>query len=133
VVGGLFVFVAIAVPLPGFDFVIRPPLWASYLFLFVICLAAIVMGAASATGMLMYKVVLRTDAIEVSGAFRRRSLKKNDISAKDIYSIGCPTYVLYPRDKKQRLLQVGVVFAEDERFRDWRPIFQSASHNKGNH
>lgn len=119
IAGALFFLVAITVPLSGFEFFIRPPRWAYYLFGYAIGLGAIGLFAAATVSMLRYRVVLSSDAIEVSGAFRRRSLRKSDILAKELMFFGCTTYVLYPHDKKQSPLQVGVVFPTDERFRDW--------------
>jgi hypothetical protein len=114
---GLFMIVAITVPLPGI--VIRPPIWVGFVIGYSFAIAGIAFGTVIMVGLIKAQVILYPDAIEVAGLFTHRRVNRQDIAAKMVMFVGCTTYVLYPRDIKQRRLNVGVTFLMDESFRNW--------------
>jgi hypothetical protein len=101
----------------------------------VFALPAIAIGSFIAMGMATNRVVLYPDAIEVGCIFpfATRRMEKSAIAAKVPMFNKIPTYVLIPIDKKKTNLTVGIVFTEDEYFRDWMRTIPtvSAAHLNG--
>jgi hypothetical protein len=101
----------------------------------VFSIASIAMGGFMAIGMLTNRVVLNADEIEVGCIFpfATRRMKKSAIAAKVSIVNTIQSYVLIPTDKKEKNLPVGIVFTEDEYFRDWMSTIPtvSAAHLNG--
>lgn len=64
-------------------------------------------------------VILDRDGIEVVSLFRTRRMERKDIGAKMYMFAGYPRYLLIPRSKKGRWLDVGLLFQTDETFKRW--------------
>jgi hypothetical protein len=120
VIGGVLGVVAFFIPPAGIH-----PENATWLW-FLICFAAVGMGTLITVGATTYRVVLFADAIEVRGIFNRSRLERREIGAKMLIPFGTPFYVLYPWQKKQKRLRVGIPFHPDATFSDWMASIPNA-------
>ena len=96
------------------------PVWA-IVFLGALSAAFAGMGAYAALSVLLYRVTLTADGIEVVELFRRRQL-----SFREIHGLrrvrtqqGPPTIVLVPNDTKAKKLKISLVLKRDRDFEEW--------------
>ena len=81
-------------------------------------IAGVATGGFMAIAALTGHVDLYPDAIAVGYAIGGRRLERADIVGKQKLMIYVTTFILYPRDKKQKPLKIGLSGSEDKYFFD---------------
>jgi hypothetical protein len=88
-------------------------------------------GGFMAISTITTRVDLYPDAIEVRSAlpFLNRRLERKDIAAKTTTYLYIKMDVLYPRNKGQKRLSLGMLGTEDDYYREWMAGIPDADQN----
>lgn len=85
----------------------------------IACVGDVLLGSYIIVSLIKFRVILYENRIELVGALWTRTLLRDEIGAKLSYYGGCLTYSLIPRSKRQRRLQISMIFSPDRQFQEW--------------
>jgi hypothetical protein len=86
----------------------------------LICLSFALLGSYLAVSMVMFKVILRADAIEVQNVGSKRTLLREEIVGRRLLPTQyISTLELTPRDKGNKKLKIGMTMRTDAAFDAW--------------